>query len=145
MTLNISSLGSLLGSNSYNPYTSSLGALDLNGTDTYSSLYGTTGYGTDAYSSIYGDTDSLYGSGFSSNTLNTRLARENAYLKAQLEEYKDAAENRKGLFGGPVIGANEKGNGGFDVFSGLASFLLPKLLGGGKNNDGGGFLGGLFG
>ncbi|MFN9691097.1 MAG: hypothetical protein ACK551_03245 [Vampirovibrionales bacterium] len=138
MTLNLSSLGSLLGgSNSYNPYSSSLGALDYS-----SSLYDDDS----SLASLYGGTD-YANRGYSSNTLNTRLARENAYLKAQLLEYKDAAENRKGLFGGPVIGANEKGNGGIDIFSGLAGFLLPKLLGGGKNkdNDGGGFLGGLFG
>jgi hypothetical protein len=132
----LNSLSSLLrGSNSYNPYTTSLGALDYS-----SSLYNDDS----SLASLYGGTD-YANLGYSSNTLNTRLARENAYLKAQLEEYKDAAENRNGLFGGPVIGANEKGNGGIDIFSGLAGFLLPKLLGGGKNNDGGGFLGGLFG
>jgi hypothetical protein len=129
----LNSYTSLLGgSNLYNPY--SLGALDYS-----SSLYDDDS----SLASLYGGTD--YARGYTSNTLNTRLARENAYLKAQLEEYKDAAENRKGLFGGPVIGANEKGNGGLDIFSGLAGFLLPKLLGGGKNKDGDGFLGGLFG
>jgi hypothetical protein len=129
MTLNISSLGSLLGSNSYNPYSTRLDS---------SSLY------KNDYSSLRSD----------SNTSRIELARENdrlrqtiARLSEKYEELQTAAENRTGLFGGPVIGANEKGNGGFDVFSGLASFLLPKLLGGGKNKDkeGGGFLGGLFG
>jgi hypothetical protein len=134
----LNSLTSLLGgSKSYNPYSTSLGALDYR-----SSLYDDDS----SLASLYGGTD-YANRGYSSNTLNTRLARENAYLKAQLEEYKDAAENRKGLFGGPVIGANEKGNGGLDIFSGGLGFVLSKLLGGGKNKDkeGGGFLGGLFG
>ena len=132
----LNSLTSLLGgSNSYNPYSTRLGALDYS-----SSLYDDDS----SLASLYGGTD-YSNRGYSSNTLNTRLARENAYLKQQLSEYKDAAENRKGLFGGPVIGANEQGNGGLDIFSGLAGFLLPKLLGGGKNKEGGGFLGGLFG
>jgi hypothetical protein len=136
----LNSLSSLLrGSNSYNPYTTSLGALDYS-----SSLYNDDS----SLASLYGGTD-YANLGYSSNTLNTRLARENAYLKAQLEEYKDAAENRKGFLGFPVLGADSKGNGGVDtgsgIVAGLAGFLLPKLLGGGKNKDGGGFLGGLFG
>jgi len=127
MTLNISSLGSLLGSNSYNPYSTRLDS---------SSLY------DNDYSSLRSD----------SNTSRIELARENdrlrqtiARLSEKYEELQTAAENRTGLFGGPVIGANEKGNGGLDLISGGLGFVLSKLLGGGKNKDGGGFLGGLFG
>ena len=131
-------LASLYGSSLYN---SKLGALDYHLTD----RYGTYGNSDSLYDTTSFDTDlsSLYGK----NTSKARLARENAILRAKLEEYKDAAENRTGLFGGPVLGADEKGNGGLDVFSGVGGFLLSKLLGGGKDGEGGlgGILDGLFG
>ena len=114
--------------NLYNPYTTRLGALDYNS----SSLY------NNDYSSLRSD----------SNTSRIELARENdrlrqtiARLSEKYEELQTAAENRRGLFGGPVIGANEKGNNGFDLFSGGLGFVLSKLLGGGKKD---GFLGGLL-
>jgi hypothetical protein len=131
-------LASLYGSSLYN---SKLGALDYHLTD----RYGTYGNSDSLYDTTSFDTDlsSLYG-GYGKNTSKARLARENAILRAELEEYKDAAENRTGLFGGPVLGADEKGNGGLDVFSGVGGFLLSKLLGGGKDG-GGGLFGGLFG
>jgi hypothetical protein len=125
----------------YNPYTSSLygstirprvfsnpDTLDYNSLSLYDDDYDTS-----RLSKQYG-----------SNTSKARLARENAILRAKLEEYKDAAENRTGLFGGPVLGADEKGNGGLDIFSGVGGFLLSKLLGGGKDGGGGG-LGDIFG
>ncbi len=121
--------------NLYNPYSPSLGALDYS-----SSLY------NNDYSSLRSD----------SNTSRIELARENdrlrqtiARLSEKYEELQTAAEDRKGFLGFPVLGADSKGNGGVDtgsgILGGLAGFLLPKLLGGGKNKDGDGFLGGLFG
>lgn len=59
-------------------------------------------------------------------------------------------ERRKDIFGLPVLGGDEKGDGGFGMGSGLIGLLigklLPALLGGGKDGkEGGGLLGGLLG
>jgi hypothetical protein len=111
---------------SYNPTTADLSSLYGLGSPSLSSL-GLTGssLGLPNLSTLSG----LYGTS-DQRTLLVALANQNAQLKEKLNEYKDAAANPKGLFGGPVIGADEKGNGGLDLFSGGIGFVLSKLLSG---------------
>jgi hypothetical protein len=123
--LNSSLYGNAL--TSYNPTTADLSSLYGLGSTSLSNL-GLTGSSLDLpnLSALSG----LYGSDYSSLYVNYNKDQQIALLTRELEKYKNAAENPKGLFGGPVIGADEQGNGGLDLFSGIGGFFLSKLLGG---------------
>jgi hypothetical protein len=116
-----------------------------------SSLYGDD-YGTSGLSSLYGDdygTSGLYSSGSSLSSLYSndysspgyggnfskikKLASENAFLKAKIEELEDA--EGKGFLGLPKLGGRQ----GVDLASGGIGFLLSNMF------KEGGFLGGLLG
>jgi hypothetical protein len=121
--LNSSLYGNAL--TSYNPTTANLLSYGL-GSPSLSSL-GLTG--SSSLSALSG----LYGSDYSSLYVNYNKDQQIALLTRELEKYKNAAENRTGFLGFPILGANkENGNGGFDTGTGfvsaLATIFLPKLF-----------------
>jgi hypothetical protein len=110
---------------SYNPTTADLSSLYGLGSPSLSSL-GLTG--SSSLSALSG----LYGSDYSSLYVNRNKDQQIAFLARELAKYKEAAENRTGFLGFPILGANKEGNGGFDTGAGLvsalATYFLPKLF-----------------
>lgn len=89
-----------------------------------------------------------YGSDYP--TYRTGIPEYEDYMKSHTRYKKDKDNDRReDIFGLPVLGGDEKGDGGFGLGSGLIGLLvgklLPALLGGGKNDEKSGFLGGLLG
>ncbi len=75
-------------------------------------------------------------------TYRTGISEYEDYMKYRKKDKDEADDHNKGLFGLPKIGELDTGSGLIGLLIGK---LLPALLGGGKDGEHGGLLGGLFG